>query len=220
MSISTVKRHYHDQSRTGKSQSEEALLPCSEGTDTTRDAEMQIWHICAPRPIKTLVLPWTLAKVTFLCSIHKMQLDNPVCYTAQTLMVPSASLIGSRTEVSTTLVGAGKSLNYKWQAAAFLKLSIVNTKCLQDSPKKNKLPGTSINISGTGCVCTWLPPTTSDWGSNALLMFPYALKKKGIRLSKCGSRSWCSYTALLICLLRVQHLHFNDRDKALAAEAS
>lgn len=50
-----------------KNQSKKALLPCSEGTDTTRDAEMEIWHICAHRTVKTLVLPRTPAKRT-LCS--------------------------------------------------------------------------------------------------------------------------------------------------------
>lgn len=143
-----------------------------------------------------------------------MQLDNPVCYTAQTLMVPSASLIGSRTEVSTTLVGAGKSVNFKWQAAAFLKLSVVNTKYLQDSPKKNKLPGTSTNISGTGCVCTWLPPTTSDWGSNALLMFPHALKKKELDCPSVAAEadaptqpcsSVCSECSISILMTETKH---------------
>lgn len=143
-----------------KKQSNKVVLPWSEGTDTTRDAEMQSWHTCAPRTVKTLVLHRTLAKIISLCSIHGIQLDNPVCYAAQILMLPSASLIGSQAEVSTTLVGAGKSVNFRWQAAAFLNLSIMNTKHLQDFSKKNKLPGTSTNISGTGCVCTWLPPST------------------------------------------------------------
>lgn len=110
-----------------KNQSNKVVLPCSEGTDTTRDAEMQIWHTCAPRTVKTLVPHRTLAKIISLCSIHGIQLDNPVCYAAQILMLPSASLIGSQAEVSTTLVGAGKSVNFRGQAAAFLNLSIMNT---------------------------------------------------------------------------------------------
>lgn len=95
--------------RQEKKQSDKVVLPCSEGTDTTRDAEMQIWHTCAPRTVKTLVPHRMLAKIISLCSIQRIQLDNPVCYPAQILMLPSASLIGSQVEVSTTLVGAGKS---------------------------------------------------------------------------------------------------------------
>lgn len=74
--------------------SDKVLLPCSERTDTTRDAEMQIWYISAHRPVKTLALPKTLTMITSLCSTHGIQLDKPVCYTAQALLPPSASLIG------------------------------------------------------------------------------------------------------------------------------
>lgn len=137
------------------------LLPCTERTDTRRDAEMQTWHICARKTVKTLVLPRTPAKIISLCSTHRIQLENPVCYTAPTLTLPSASVIGSQNQkflphwyvLANLWISTGR-LQRSWSWLWW----ILNA--YRIPPRKIKLPGTSRNISGTGCVCTWLPPST------------------------------------------------------------